>query len=555
MYRILSLVTNNFRQLLRRTGRATDWHVIALYIGLGLLILLPLLRPGYILTFDMTWGPIRPAQSIWSNTYVLNELLRLLAVIMPAWLVQKLLLLAIFALAGIGAHRLAALAPNGAGTWVPYAAGLVYVLNPFVYTRFMTGQWLVLAGYALAPWVVAALWRLWNQQSWHRAWPAVLWLGVLGLFSIHLFGMALIIATGVVLAACVTRAWRRLRWLGVAIGCAVAVNAWWIVGILLGNEVSERIAGFGPDQLQAFATQASVLQNVPLSAVLLQGFWADGQGRYLLPSSGGWLWGVTATLLLTAVCIGIYRIWYLRDRLGLTLMAIGISSLILALGTGWSVTAPLAEWMSAHLPFYAGFREPQKWLVGLALLYAYGFAAGLTHCATWLRPVWRDYVAVLMVVPAVFGGVLLFGGRGQLVSSHYPAGWLETRQVLRQRPESSAVLVLPWNMYLPVSFTNRTVANPARQYFAGPLLISNDPELRGVAPEQGDALHQQAAAFATRRDGRAWQYLRDHDVTRVLVLKEHDWQRYGWIVRQPGVSRLHETDATIVYGVEPSRGR
>ena len=85
------------------------------YLALALLIMGPLLSEGLILTLDMVFGPKAPSptdllygfQAPVLGAKLLPQLLISGAsVLAPMWLVQKLILVAIFVIAGAGAHRL-----------------------------------------------------------------------------------------------------------------------------------------------------------------------------------------------------------------------------------------------------------------------------------------------------------------------------------------------------------------------------------------------------------------------------------------------------------------
>src|SRR5215472_16045655 len=112
-------------------------------LGLGLLALGPGLGPGYLLSYDMVFVP-RP--SISAATFGLGGTLpravpsdlvaTLLARLLPADVVQKLLLLSIFALACAGAAALLA----GEHWLARLAAGVFYAWNPFVAERLILGQ-------------------------------------------------------------------------------------------------------------------------------------------------------------------------------------------------------------------------------------------------------------------------------------------------------------------------------------------------------------------------------------------------------------------------------
>ena len=73
--------------------------------------------------------------------------------VLPADLVQKLLLLSIFTLACSGAAALLAREP----WFARLAAGVFYAWNPFVAERLIIGQWALLLGYAGLPWALRAV--------------------------------------------------------------------------------------------------------------------------------------------------------------------------------------------------------------------------------------------------------------------------------------------------------------------------------------------------------------------------------------------------------------
>jgi hypothetical protein len=126
------------------------------YLAVALVILGPALLPGYILTLDMVFTPQLHLNLGLTSQLPFNLLLTALNVILPGWLIQK-----------APAHSPSSPSPASActGSRPPpapsarYAAGLFYVINPFTYERLMAGQYLVLAGYALMPWFLAALLR------------------------------------------------------------------------------------------------------------------------------------------------------------------------------------------------------------------------------------------------------------------------------------------------------------------------------------------------------------------------------------------------------------
>ncbi|NVI92739.1 hypothetical protein HUX53_37080, partial [Actinomadura sp. BRA 177] len=141
-------------------GERTRHLVAALTgLGLGLAALGPGLAPGFVLSYDMVFVP---GPSFTDLTFGLTGIVprhvpsdafvTALAHIIPADVVQKLVLLAIFVMACTSA---ASLVPSR--RMLPrLAAGVCYAWNPFVAERLLLGQWALLLGYAALPWVVAA---------------------------------------------------------------------------------------------------------------------------------------------------------------------------------------------------------------------------------------------------------------------------------------------------------------------------------------------------------------------------------------------------------------
>src|SRR5476651_271589 len=108
--------------------RNIRWHNWAVFTLLALLIFGPLLARGYILTLDLSWGPHLGPVTLADNGWALHQLLSGLVRIFPSWVVEKLLLLSIFILAGVGASKvIAGTAPGPAAI----IGGILYCVNPF----------------------------------------------------------------------------------------------------------------------------------------------------------------------------------------------------------------------------------------------------------------------------------------------------------------------------------------------------------------------------------------------------------------------------------------
>jgi hypothetical protein len=517
------------------------------FAAISALILGPLWAPGYILTFDMSWTPhVRAPFAVFTH-------------LIPSWMLQKLLVFSILMLAAVGAYRLGRQA--GLSGTPTYLAGLVYVMNPFIYTRFMAGQFLVLLGYALLPYVAAAVWRLLERPGLRTIVLAAAWATALSLASVHSIGLAAVLSATLVVAWGWGR-WRELRsvatWLAGAAMLWLIGNALWLGPLLVGNSsLSRQIASFDQAQAEAFAT-ASGRVGGPLNVAVLQGFWGDPIGRYVLPEATGLLFWLAAGLLLGLVGLGVARAWRRSDRLGLALAAAGFIGWVLAIGLASPPTAALTSWLMDYLPFYQGYREPQKWAALLALAYACLAAGGAAWLLERLRPAAREAAGLaLMLVPLIGTPMMLWGFGGQLRSTDYPPGWYELDRQLRAENPSARTLMLPWHQYLPLDFAGRVVANPASGFFTVPVVSSANPELPGVPPgpdASGLTRRIEDGVLAHRFvDSAAAPRLAGLGIKRVVLLKQADWQTYDWLSRQPGLVLVRETPDYQLWRVEGGR--
>ncbi|HTE69570.1 MAG TPA: hypothetical protein VK942_12555, partial [Actinomycetes bacterium] len=114
----------------------------------------PLLVRGYVLTYDMVFVPrlelgrnLLGLEAAVARAVPGDLLVALASRLVPADLVQKLVLLGALVAAGTGAARLTPTRRPAAQA----AAAALYVWNPFVYERLVMGHWGLLISYAALP--------------------------------------------------------------------------------------------------------------------------------------------------------------------------------------------------------------------------------------------------------------------------------------------------------------------------------------------------------------------------------------------------------------------
>ena len=126
---------------------------------LSLVILWPLLRPGFVLSYDMVFVPDLAFRSDFlglgtglPRAVPSDAVVSLLDEVVPGQWLEKGLLLAALVLAGSGARRLV---PSD-NLKAQLAATSLYIWNPYVTERLGIGHWPLLLAYASLPWLYDA---------------------------------------------------------------------------------------------------------------------------------------------------------------------------------------------------------------------------------------------------------------------------------------------------------------------------------------------------------------------------------------------------------------
>ena len=128
---------------------------ILVYSVISVIIISTIFNIYYILFLD--WNGLTFKGNHIINTLEPNHVGFLIATILEFMsnllyfkYIQDILIFFILILSGISMHFLV----NTKSQIPKYFAGIFYMINPFVYLRFMAGHWLLLLAYSITPFVV-----------------------------------------------------------------------------------------------------------------------------------------------------------------------------------------------------------------------------------------------------------------------------------------------------------------------------------------------------------------------------------------------------------------
>lgn len=431
---------------------------------LALGMLAPILRPGFVLVYDMVFadGPALLPDTLGLGSALpravpADAIVAALSLAVPGEVLQKAVLIGAVFAAALGAGRLVPTSSTG----VRLVAAAAYGWNAYVAERLFIGHWGLLVAYAALPWVAAAglAWRRGARPGW--------------VALVLACAPAVITPTGGLLSAAValvTVGRRRLLATGAVV---VTLNAPWLMPALLhpGRSAAD------PAGAAVFGARAEGPGGPLISLLGLGGIWnAD-----TVPASRAGALVPLVTVVLTAAAVFgtglLARRWGRAPVLGLGLLA-AVGLLVALSGTLAAAAEPL-RWATAHVPGFGLLRDGQKWMAWWALLSAPALALAAQWCAarTGGAASRRVVLGALALVPVAVLPDLAAGGAGRLRPVAYPADYDVVRGALADSAAPGDVLALPLSTYRRFSWNDdRTQLDPAGRVL--PRRVVSDDSLR-----------------------------------------------------------------------------
>ncbi len=471
----------------------------------AIIVLWAMLLPGYVLTLDMVFGPqvaLPTASSMTTSSYPIWIVLYGLNMVMSMWVVQKIMLLGLFFLLFYmpAIFYLFAVRDDENSVYSGYFVALLYAINPFVYERFLAGNWLVLFGYALLPAFMYSLLAFYREHTLRKALMIFAWLLIIGLFSFHILIMAVLVlvafAVGSGSVFIARKEWGGLRVFALRFAIAslvfVVASLYWLVPYFL-NQGNSPIAIFGPAHWDAFHTAGDARIGVVGNVLALYGFWGEWNewnNLYVMPKHNPIVWLATSVPIIMLLLVGFYAGIKNKAMRGMTLFLVFVAftAMVFSSGIGESIFKSFNLWLFENVGFWKGFRDTQKW--SAFLVYGYAMLGGLgVHFILdkIKREKIKKYVlVVLCLVPVLYMPAMLFGFSGQIKPVFYPHEWSEVNEIFKKDKECKA-LFLPWHQYYYLKFNNNMLtANTADSYFNCTMVSGKNMEAGTIESQGGN---------------------------------------------------------------------
>ena len=424
--------------------RSPAWWPALAGLLLGLLALGPALGRGFVLSYDMVFVPAPPFSSALlglsggpARPVPSDAVVAVAALLIPAELLQKLILLAIFVLACSGAAALLSDCWRARRGERPpplacLATGVFYCWNPYLAERLVMGQWALLLGYAGLPWVLRLLCA--GPVRVRRARLAV------ALLPAAVGGFGGMVITGLAAAPAALAQGghgERARRLGVVAAGCVLLSLPWIIPSLIEPVQAD------PSGASLFAARADTPFGSLGSLLLLSGIW----NAQAVPVGYGGVSSLCWLLVVAAAAAG----YLLRARSMRLCPGLGAAGLIGLAVAALGVTAPGRAMLANLISAWAGFavlRDGQQYVAALALAEAIGLGAAVAWALRDARIAAAPVLGALaLLAPVLLLPGMAWGSTGRLHAARYPADWMTARQLIDSDSRPGTVLLLPWAQY------------------------------------------------------------------------------------------------------------
>jgi hypothetical protein len=583
---VLNAESNSQKTWARRWWSAIlncpDTITLAFGVAIGLGVCAPLLGGGRLFLLDWSMGShlaVATPAALGLNGGLTAGIGGTLAIALLNHVlggaVTWIPILAFFPIAMVGAGRLA-----GRSHWARLSAGTLYAVNPFIFNRLYVGHLPLLIGYALLPFAVASAIR--SPSSPISRWSTTaLWWAALTFLSPHFAWIYGVVVLGVMVVALATNqdSMRRVvAWFVASVGAFALMSAY----IILPASATKLPTRVGAVSLAVYRTTGDPHLGLFANVLSLYGFWRTGPGPELPKDVViGWPFLMFAILLIVAV--GIWRAIG-RDRPGSTeisprqtdaivarakreserrltfvLLFVGVAGFFLALGNQ-GPTGGLFLWAYDHVPFFAVMREPQKFLMLLALAYAIFFGWGVEQFTRIdLNPKRVGIIAATLLVgfalPLGYTATIFDGLAGQISASSVPNAYQQANSIMGDGVGN--ILYLPWHLYMEYPFTDgRVVANLAPTSFSRNVISGDDVQVDDVETQSTSSrsaylqrlysVGPQLTAFGALVAPLGVKY--------VVLAKAVDWTDYVWLDRQKDLKLVLNDSSLEVWRNEAYRG-
>lgn len=555
--------------------------------ALAVLILGPLLKPGYVFFLDFVMAPEHQLDLVdyISGGALLSSLpfdiiIHFLVVILPASLAQKIILLSVFLVTGLAMWRAL---PERIGLAPRLLATTFYMVNPFVYERFTAGQFGILFGYAFLPLILKFFY-----QSFAKKDNASLLLGVLFWTAQIIFATHFLVITGVCLVIIFmfhllsrrshpdqvsANDWEYKKnnyriftkiFLKIVLLFFV-FNSFWLIPPIFSQNPT--ISQFDTAHFAAYRSAADNRYGLTMNLIGMYGFWRErtSAGEFALAKDALQAWSLLLAIFFIPMYFGGKYLYKREPIFFYSLLACVSLGVVFSIGPQLPVVGSINRFIFSYVPAWRGLRESQKFISLVVVSYSFFLAYGLwqmreamVKLGTVRKNIWHATISgIVLITIFVYNYSLFWAANGQLESRSYPASWQAAEEIFDQDMSNYKILILPWHMYvIGHSLTpKRTIVDPAPKYFSARRLVFSSDEEMGYVPIRVSTDDKKIVSLLKSVDPTVWlTTLREMGIKYIFVSKVADVRRHGFdqffLVGAKNITKLIEDEYAFLFRLE-----
>ncbi len=526
------------------------------------LVFWDLLLPGYILTLDMVFGPqILPKDFPYYITNLptpdipLRIIIFILNIFLPVWIIQKILLFTLIFLSGIFSYNLC---PSKYKIGKLYA-GILYIINPFIFVRFLAGHLDILIGYAFLPLLLKLVIEFPDNNRLKRMMQIAVVLTIIST-SYHLLVLSLLLLSIIFITQSFNeRNFDFFKNLIKIFLIYILLNAYWIFPLLINTEAKTRTfaSWISGQDIGIFTPKGTTNFNVLFNVASLHGFWRNAYDYAKFHIN---YWYILYFIILFLSIHGFLIIRNNKKLKTFSWIFILTSALLLLFATGVSLPSfsKIFTFFFENIPMFKGFREPHKLLSIAVLMYSFfggiavgDFSKGIKFSKFKIKNILSlMLVSIFLLTPLVYSYTMLFGFHDQLDVSYYPKEWESAELIMKADKEDFNVLFLPWHMYMDFNFNpKQRIVNPANTFFSKPLISGDNIEAGGIYSQSSNPVSKYMEFLLSNRDKiqKFGRLVSPINVRYIILAKQVDWGKYDFLFNQTDLELIIENDQLVLF--------
>lgn len=541
---------------------------IVYYSLLAILVIYPFFNAGYILTLDMLWAPEKHSITEYIFNHGIGGQLPFIAMfqiaefVFPAELVQKVMLFLTLLIPGLTMHNSA----SAKSVQAKYFAGTLYMVNPFVYVRFLAGHYYILMAYALAPLMIKTYASfLKDSSNWKKT---LLWITLISIWDLHVLLMVAVVLACILLSFIIEKKVRVRTLVKPHVKLFLAyvfLNMFWILPLFFPvTSESTILDKISHQDLSAFISAGTISGNVLISIAMMYGFW---RGGYDYPFQ---VYPLEIFVLLFAAILflSVYGFFsrnntdegYLKKGIAIA----GIISLVLGTGVAYPYFEPIFRFLFDNIFIFKGMRDSQKFAGILVLMYSFLGSMGIDALIKEIKESgpsgrnslagnWNTISAILMIIlillPSAYSYTMFNGFNSQLKPTDYPKEWYDVNNYLSNDTTDFDILFLPWHQYMTFSWTERRIANPATTFFGRRTIAGENMEVGGIYTHSSNPTQNYIQYILDNRHNisNLGELIIPLNVKYVILAKEVDFKEYDFLFEQKDMDLVLENEKVALF--------